>query len=216
MTADSRSDSSAPTALASLRRFVRPRATRERCDLCSVELAEEHAHLVESASRRLCCACDACAVLFDSQAAGTYRRVPRDVWLLDDFRLSDVQWAGLQLPIELAFFLHSTPAKRVVALYPSPGGATEALPPPEAWEALADDNPVLRRLEPDVEALLVNRLAAAPEYYRVGIDQCYRLVGVVRTHWRGLSGGTAVWQEIARFFATLKERAAPAGGTAHA
>jgi hypothetical protein len=39
----------------------------------------------------------------------------------------------------------------------------------------------------------------------VPIDECFRLVGLIRTHWRGLSGGTAVWAEIGRFFTALKE-----------
>ena len=73
-----------------------------------------------------------------------------------------------------------------------------------------DDNPVLLKLEPDVEALLVNRLAAEPEHYRVGVDVCYELVGLVRMHWRGMSGGTAVWREIAGFFAKLSERSSGA------
>jgi hypothetical protein len=195
-------------ALASLRRYLRPRAARERCDLCSVELADDHPHLVELASRRLCCACEPCAILFGSPAAPKYRRVPRGVRFLSDFRLTDMQWEGLNLPINLAFFVVSSTAGRVVALYPSPAGATEALPPPDAWEALTEDNPALRELEPDVEALLVNRLGPEPEHYLVGIDQCYALVGLVRTHWRGLSGGTAVWAEVGRFFADLRGRAA--------
>ncbi len=202
--------------LASLRRFARPRPTRERCELCSAELPEEHAHLVELASRRLCCACEPCAILFSNPAAPKYRRVPRDAWLLRDFRLTDVQWQGLGLPVNLAFFLHSTAAGRVVAMYPSPAGATEALPPPEAWQDLVEENPVLRKLEPDVEALLVNRLTPMPEYYRVGIDQCYKLVGLIRMHWKGLSGGPAVQEEMSRFFANLKKRARPTGDTAHA
>jgi hypothetical protein len=127
-----------------------------------------------------------------------------------------VQWESLNLPIDLAFFLHSTPVGRVVALYPSPAGATEALPTPDAWEALADENPVLRELEPDVEALLVNRLGPAPECYRLGVDRCYELVGLIRTHWRGLSGGTVVWEEVGRFFTALKQRSRPRGNTAHA
>jgi hypothetical protein len=195
-------------ALASLRRFLRPPAVRERCELCDVELATDHAHLVELANRRLRCACEACAVLFSNHAAPKYRRVPRDVSFLPDFRLTDVQWEDMHLPINLAFFLDSTPAGRVVAFYPSPAGATEALPTPEAWEELVADNPTLRSLQPDVEALLINRLGPAPECYRVGVDRCYELVGLIRTHWRGLSGGTAVWEEIARFFAALKERSA--------
>jgi hypothetical protein len=203
------------SALASLRRFVRPRAVRERCELCSVELAEEHAHLVEVVTRRLCCACGACAILFSGQGAGKYRRVPRDARFLADFRLSDVQWQALNVPIGLAFFLYSTTAGRVVAFYPSPAGATESLPDPGAWQELADENPVLRSFEPDVEALLVNRLGPAPEYFRAGVDECYKLVGVVRSHWRGLSGGSAVWEEVGRFFAALKQKCGLAGGAAH-
>src|SRR5581483_6250948 len=110
----------------------------------------------------------------------------------------------------LAFFLINSAAGRVVALYPSPAGGTETLPPPDAWQIIVDQNPVLQQLEPDVEALLVNRLAAEPAYFRVGIDVCYKLVGLIRTHWRGLSGGTAVWNEIAQFFTALKEHAAHA------
>jgi hypothetical protein len=206
----------AANALASLRRFAQSRAAAERCDLCGEALAPDHPHLVEPAARRLRCACEACGILFSGEGAGRFRRVPRRVQLVDDFRLDDGQWEGLNLPINLAFFLHSTPAGQIVAIYPSPGGATEALPPPDAWQALAEANPVLRELEPDVEALLVNRLASPPVYCRVGIDLCYRLVGVVRTHWRGLSGGPRVWEEIARFFAELKERSGPTGGAAHA
>ena len=125
---------------------------------------------------------------------------------MPDFRLSDEAWDALQLPINLAFFMRSTAAGRVVALYPSPGGATESLVAADAWEALAQENPVLNEFEPDVEGLLVNRVAESCECYRVGIDECYKLVGLIRSSWHGLSGGTAVWGEIARFFATLKER----------
>jgi hypothetical protein len=64
MSADS-SDTSRLSALASLRRFARPRPLRERCDLCDADLADEHAHLLELSNRRLVCACDACAILFD-------------------------------------------------------------------------------------------------------------------------------------------------------
>lgn len=196
--------------LASLRRFVPPRTVREHCELCNAELAADHAHLVEPATRRLACACEPCAILFSGQTEARYRRVPRRRRFLPDFQLSDVAWEELSIPINLAFFLSSSPAGRVHAFYPSPAGATEALVATEAWEALATDNPILRDLEPDVEALLINRVGEAPECYRVGIDECYRLVGLIRTHWRGLSGGSKVWGEIGRFFATLKERSSHA------
>ena len=197
-----------PTALASLRRYVRPRATvvPERCTLCNAELADEHAHLVDPETRRLVCACGACALLFSDRATGRFRRVPRGLRFLPDFRLTDAAWDDLGIPIDLAFFLDSTPAEGIIAVYPSPAGATEVPIAPASWEALAADNPWLRDLEPDVEALLVNRVAGESACYRVGIDECYRLVGLIRTRWRGLSGGQDVWAEIGRFFAGLEER----------
>jgi len=195
-------------ALASLRRYVRLRAAavRERCELCGAELAAEHSHLIEPATRRLACTCEACAILFRERSTVRYRRVPRRVRYLADFRLTDAVWDGLGIPIDLAFFLHTTPAEGIIAVYPSPAGATESLVSSEAWEVLAAENPMLRDLEPDVEAILVNRVGGARESYRVGIDECYKLVGVIRTKWRGLSGGQDVWDEIGLFFAGLKER----------
>jgi sorbitol-specific phosphotransferase system component IIC len=73
-------------------------------------------------------------------------------------------------------------------------------------------NPILNKIGPDVEALLVNRVGlargvSAAEYYIVPIDACYKLVGLIRIHWRGLSGGTEVWKEIADFFTQLRTRA---------
>src|SRR5947209_1765433 len=90
-------------ALTALRRFARPRTAEERCELCDAALGVDHAHLVELATRRLVCACQACGILFNSQAAARYRAVPRRVELLTDFRLTDAQWEGLHLPINLAF-----------------------------------------------------------------------------------------------------------------
>ena len=109
-----------PGPLAFLRQYARPAPARERCELCSLELPKEHEHLVELAVRRLLRPCTACAILFSDPAAGKYRRVSRRKEFLPDFRMTDVQWEGLQLPIDLAFFMHATPAGRVVAMYPSP------------------------------------------------------------------------------------------------
>ena len=64
-------------------------------------------------------------------------------------------------------------------------GATESLLELDAWEALEAANPVLATLEPDVEALLVNRARGAREHWLVPIDECYALVGLIRTRWRG-------------------------------
>jgi hypothetical protein len=194
------------TALATLCRFARPRAVRERCELCDAGLASHHSHLIEPATRRLLCACDACAMLFGGQAQARYRRVPRRVRYLNDFRMGDSTWEDFSIPIDLAFFVHSTPVGRVIALYPGPAGITEASVSDEAWQTLLADNPVLHDLEPDVEALLVNRVGTSRDYYRIGVDECYRLTGLIRTNWRGFSGGPAVWTAIGGFFAELKER----------
>ncbi len=184
--------------------------------MCSAELAAQHPHLVEPASRQLACACEACAILFSGQTGTKYKRVPRRIRALPNFRLTDGQWDSLMIPIQLAFFYNSTPDGRVIALYPSPAGPTESLLALDSWNEIVEDNPVLQDMEPDVEALLVKRVGGASEYYLVPIDECYKLVGLIRAHWRGLSGGTEVWREIGQFYAELKERSTPVSVTTSA
>jgi hypothetical protein len=191
-------------SFAGLRRFVPRRAPTEQCDLCSLPVGPEHQHLVEPASRKIVCACEACALLFSGQAGTKYKRVPRRARYLPDFEMTDAQWDSLMVPISMAFFFHSTPMGKVIALYPSPAGPTESLLEFDTWDEVARTNPILREMEPDVEALLVNRVRNANEYYVAPIDECYKLVGLIRAHWRGLSGGTEVWKEINDFFKRLK------------
>ncbi|MEW6636689.1 MAG: DUF5947 family protein [Actinomycetota bacterium] len=183
-------------------------ATKERCDLCGELIEPEHAHLLEVSTREILCACRPCSILFDSDAAseGRYRLVPDRHLFLEGFEMSDAQWENLRVPVDMAFFFYSTPAGRVVAFYPSPMGPTESLLKLNAWKELEGRNPVLKEMERDVEALLVNRVREAREHYLVPIDECYGLVGLIRTNWRGLSGGREVWEEIARFFEKLRER----------
>lgn len=203
-------------ALAALRRFVRPRAAAERCELCGLALPAEHPHLVELSNQHIACACAACAVLFDNQSAARYRRVPRRVRHLADFRLDEAQWAGLTLPVNLAFFFHCSAAGKTLVYYPSPAGPTESPLDLESWAEIARANPVLNEMEPDVEALLVNRIGEAREYYLAPIDECYKLIGLIRANWRGLSGGAEVWAEIGQFFTGLKERATAVRRESHA
>lgn len=209
------------SSFATLRRFIRQRAPVERCELCSNQLAADHPHLIEPLSRKLVCACDACALLFSGSAETRYRRVPRRIRSLVNFQMTDAQWESLMIPINLAFFFNSTPACHVVALYPSPAGPTESLLALDAWGEIVQANPVLEAMEPDTEALLVNRVAsergyAHAQYYLAPIDECYKLVGLIRAHWRGFSGGAEVWEEIAHFFNALKERAVTVGEKADA
>jgi hypothetical protein len=189
------------TPLAALQRLVRkPQERTEVCELCATPLEAHHQHLLEVEARRVSCACDPCAILFSGNARQRYHRIPRDITRLQNFRMDDQEWESLLIPINLAFFVYSTAAGRVVAQYPSPGGAMESSLDLEYWDAIVGRNPILKKFEPDVEALLLNRISDSPRYYRAPIDQCFRLIGLIRTHWRGLSGGTEVWQEIDRFF----------------
>lgn len=201
-----------------LRRFASPaRASagvEEYCELCSVALPGRHRHLLEMEHRRLVCACDACALRFDGVIGGRFSLIPRDTLRLDGFSLSDAQWTELSLPIDLAFFFHSSAAGRVVAFYPSPAGAVESTLGLGAWNDLAAANPVLAELQPDVQALLVNRRGSERAYYLAPIDSCYELVGLIRSYWTGLSGGSDVWREIARFFAGLDPAIRPVAAAA--
>ena len=199
-------------SLAGLRRLTRPREPDERCELCSTPIPSEHRHLIEVETRMLVCSCQACSILFSGQADTKYRLVPSRVLFLEGFHLEDHEWDSLLVPVSLAFFTYSTPAGRVMAFYPSPAGATESQLGLDTWRELEAANPVLAQLEPDVEALLVNRVGAARDHFLVPIDECYRLVGLVRVGWRGLSGGSEVWREIASFFGQLRERAKVVGG----
>jgi hypothetical protein len=201
----------------SLQNLVRQRDPRDRCELCGAALSSAHQHLIEPAARKLVCACDACALLFDSPTRTKYKRIPRRVRRLSDFEMSDAEWDSLLIPIGIAFFFRSSIQHGTLAIYPSPAGATESLLTLDSWQEIVDRNPVLARMQPDVEALLVNRLETAkrpPEYYLLPIDKCYELVGLIRAHWRGLSGGTEVWSDIRRFFDELETQASP--GLSHA
>jgi hypothetical protein len=196
-----------------LRRFVRRRATAERCDMCCAELSVEHSHLIEPPTRQIVCACEACSILFSGSSDQRYRRIPRRIKFLRDFSLTEAQWDGLMIPIGMAFFFRSSLDQRVIALYPSPAGATESLLDLQAWNEIVIGNQTLSEMELDTEALLINRVNGASDYYLVPIDECFKLVGLIRTKWRGLSGGQDVWNAIEKFFNELKGRSNLVGKT---
>jgi Family of unknown function (DUF5947) len=212
------------SAYPALRRFVRRQTVTEHCDLCGREVPEGHDHLIEPVTRQISCSCGPCAVLFSAQADMRYRRIPRDVRVLSDFQLTDMQWEALRLPIELAFFFHGSPQGKTMAFYPGPAGVTESMLSLEAWNEIVAVNPILARMQPDVEALMVDRTKYAKqqgpaEYYLLPIDECFRLVGIIRANWRGFFGGKEVWEEIDGFFESMRRRggsAAPRGSAAMA
>ena len=159
----------------------------ERCDLCGAEVAAEHRHLLQLEERQILCACESCFALRsgDPELRPTGHRV---VWL-DGFRLPDELWAEFRIPIGLAFLFESTATGGTAAFYPSPAGATESELDLGAWSELVATNPILETLEPDAEALVVNRLADPPQFAIAPIDRCYALVGLVKLRWQGISGG---------------------------
>jgi Family of unknown function (DUF5947) len=190
----------------------RREAALERCELCGAPIAAQHRHLLDLRNRELMCTCRACSLLFDREAAGAghYRLVGDRRLRVDDFELDDAMWEELRLPVDMAFFFHHSADGRVRAYYPSPMGPTESLLGLEAWQALEAANPILSTLKPDVEALLVNRARGARRHWIVPIDECYGLVGLIRSTWRGFTGGSEVWTGIASRFEELDRRARPA------
>jgi Family of unknown function (DUF5947) len=193
--------------LKTLRRFRERSSYQEKCEFCGVGLAPEHKHLLEVTKRRIVCTCTPCALRFQDVVGGRFKLVPSEIRYLSEFDLSDSEWENLALPINLAFFFYSTPQQKMNAMYPSPAGATESLLPLTAWTSLVERNSELTTMAADVEALLVNRVGVKREYYIVPIDLCFELIGLIRVHWRGLSGGDKVWEEVEIFFSKLRASA---------
>jgi uncharacterized protein DUF5947 len=177
---------------------------QEHCDLCAVEVPSEHEHLLHLGDRRILCVCATCW----AQRSGDPELRPtgnRVVWL-DGFELPDELWARLEVPIGLAFFMYSSSTDGMVAMYPSPAGATESELELPAWEDLRELNPELQSLEPDAEALVVNRMSEPADFVIAPIDECYALVGAIKMSWEGISGGDAIERAIPTFFERLRKR----------
>jgi hypothetical protein len=180
----------------------------ERCDLCGVPIPDDHRHLLALVDRRIVCSCEACWAMRSGE--GDYRPTGNRTLWLPGLDVPDELWASFQIPIGLAFFMQSTVTACVVAMYPSPGGATESELHFDSWSRMLELNPVLEGLEPDIEGLIVNRLADPPLYVIAPIDRCYELTGTIKAHWEGISGGLAVELAVADFFERLRAKARPA------
>jgi len=177
----------------------------EWCELCGAGLPPDHRHLIHLDERRLLCACETCWSVRSGEAAFRPAGV-RTEWL-EGFDLPDEAWASFNIPVGLAFFMRTGDPDRVVSFYPSPAGATESEIDSGSWERLRALNPALERLEPDSEALIVNRMAEPHQHAIAPIDDCYKLVGLIKSSWEGISGGTGPELAIAQFFAELRVKA---------
>lgn len=181
---------------------VRRAEAAEHCDMCSLAVPDRHRHVLNTENGQVMCVCQACSLLFVKEAAseGHYRLIPER-----RIRLGDFSTEGLGVPVGLAYFVrHGDGA--VVAHYPSPMGATQWEVDEDAWRDVVEQCAPLREMEADVEALLVNTARGQQHRWLVPIDECFRLVALVRKEWTGLSGGSRVWPAIDEFFAELTEQ----------
>jgi hypothetical protein len=185
-----------------------PVSAEERCDLCGTTVPRDHRHMLNLYERQIVCVCESCWALRsgDADFAPTGNRT---LWL-EGFQLPEELWAQFRIPIGLAFFMHSSVTDCIVAMYPSPAGATESELHFETWSRLVDLNPVLGNLEHDTEGLIVNRMSDPPAFAIAPIDRCYMLVGLIKASWEGISGGAAVERAIAAYFDELRTEAAVA------
>jgi hypothetical protein len=204
-----------PSLVVTLRRLMGPATPpppHERCELCGVELPSAHRHVVDAQTNRLLCACRICADIDGRTTDARYRPVPSRYLRLPAASVSNADWHALSIPVDLAFFLFSSHAGRIIGFYPGPAGVTESHLRFDAWP-LVNGAPTIDPIAPDVEALLLRRTPGALAGFVVPIDVCYELAGRVRSHWAGLNGGDAVRREIDAFFAAVLEKSArPAGG----
>ena len=76
----------------------------------------------------------------------------------------------------------------------------------ESWRRMVALNPVLDDLEPDIEGLIVNRLAEPPVYAIAPIDRCYALTGHDQAHLGGDLWRAGVGDAVSRFFDELRAR----------
>jgi hypothetical protein len=174
----------------------------ERCELCSAVVPAEHRHVLDEHSGALLCACRACSLLFEREAAaaGHYRLIPAG-----RTRVTGVPTDLLDVPVGLAFFIKHDDG-RVHAHYPSPLGTTEHAIDAATWAEVERQVPALTAMRPRVQALLMRttgRGGAGEQQWILPVDDCYRLVAVIRTNWTGMAGGPTLWREVARFFADL-------------
>lgn len=197
------------TLISKLRKIATPPPEEEieRCFFCGKVLSADHRHLVDLSAMKFMCTCEMCMIMMAE--SGTYKPLPQRSLRLEGFNMSDQLWSDFLIPVNMAFFVVSAKRNGTVAYYPAPTGATESKLKLDAWNNLIELNPILNSLTPDLEALLINRLDDVGGYYIVPIDNCYKLIGMIRIAWKGIFGGKEVNDTIRQFFNELKKTSEP-------
>ncbi|MFR9775710.1 DUF5947 family protein [Micromonospora sp. MS34] len=187
-----------------IRRGGQRAGTVERCGMCAGPVSPEHRHVWDEQDGELRCVCTPCSLLFEREAAGggRYQLVP-----VDGRRLTGPAADELGVPVGLVFFVKQRDG-RVFGHYPGPLGVAGSEIDTGAWRAVEARSPALAGLKPRVEAFLVwtGPPRGGGQQWVVPVDDCYRLVALIRQHWTGMSGGSAVWRAIAEYFDDLGRR----------
>jgi hypothetical protein len=186
-----------------------PDLTEDHCDFCGRRLLPDHRHFLERPSKKILCACDHCTSAH--HAGGPYDLIPRRYEWLEDLVMPESLWLEFMIPVNIAFFVHDRETDTIITFYPGPVGATFSQLQIGAWQKLVQNNPDRLYLLPDLEAFIVNRLDATAEYFIAPIDWCYRLVGVMRLHRKGIFGGREAQDAVRNIIQELKSTAYYAG-----
>lgn len=182
--------------------------TADHCEMCAALLAgDERRHLLDLAHHALLSICNACALAFGPRGAnaGSYRLIPTRHLALLNFQATDGLWAGSGRSAKIAYLLRSSEAGHVLAVYLDPAGARESAFDLEHWKTLLTANPLLDSLEPDVEALLINRMGQEQTFYIVPITTCSQLVGLLTEQ----GNEQEIWKDPGAFFEKIQAGASP-------
>ena len=184
---------------------------RARATCAPSRSATTHSHVANIADRRLMCTCRGCYLLFTaaggrrpadargarrSTASSTTSRSPRQ------------QWDDLAIPVDLVFLFRQSDAEdadgRAAArrLLPEPGRRDRVRARPRRRGSGSPRRTRRSATWPTTSQAALLRRTGPGEFtcLLVPIDACYELVGLVRKHWTGFSGGAEVWQRIDEFF----------------
>ena len=120
----------------------------------------------------------------------------------------------LAIPVSIAFFLHNTDARTGSSPVPQPGRGHGERAARWTPGASAPGPGAGRRCSPTSRRC---SCGAGEPCLLVPIDACYRLVGLVKLHWRGFDGGSEAWsgdRRLLRRAAGPREEALACGSRA--
>jgi len=147
---------------------------RPACEVCGGAIGSNHDHAADLTGRHLLCVCRPCHLGLND--TGRYRSLPEHVEQIADLAEQPGWWIDLALPVELVFFIRSAATGALTAFYPGAAGVVEStLAVEELPVSVADD----------VEAILV-RNSARFEAWRLPVDRCYELAGLLKHGPRGV------------------------------